>query len=57
MMADWGDGWHYTFRTWPEIEQMHPTLEPMPVDADEDREVWGETLDEEIPDDLMAYLI
>lgn len=58
---DWGDGWHYCYRTWPEVERMHPTtLEPapeVPDTKDQDREVYGETLDEEFPDDFWEMLI
>ena len=58
--VDWGDGWHFTFRCWAEVERMHPTLEPapeVPDTEDRDREVFGDTLDEPIPDDLWAILV
>ena len=56
--VDWGDGWHFTFRTWPEVERMHANLEPAPEVPDtEDREVFGDTLDEPIPGELWEMLI
>lgn len=58
---DGGANWHLTFRTLEEILAMHVTLVP---DSDEvtdtaetdERELFGETLDEEIPDDLAEML-
>ncbi len=53
-------GWFFTHRTWNEVERMHPTLEPAPArpasQADEERECFGETIDEPIPDDLVEML-
>jgi hypothetical protein len=54
-----GEYWYFTFRTWSEVEAMHPTLEASPAVADteeQDRELFGETLDEPIPDDLYLEL-
>ncbi len=53
-------GWFYSQRTWREVEEMHPTLEPAlanPASQEErERECFGETLDEPIPDDLWEML-
>ena len=48
-----GDVWYLTFRSWSDVEAMHPTLEPslvVPSTEEIEREIFGETLDEEIPD-------
>jgi hypothetical protein len=58
-VTDDGENWYFTFRTWSEVEAMHPTLEAAPavVDTEErDRELFGETLDEPILDDLYLEL-
>ncbi len=53
-------GWFYSQRTWREVEEMHPTLESAlanPASQEErERECFGETLDEPIPDDLWEML-
>jgi hypothetical protein len=58
--VNWGDGWHFQQRNLPEIREMHPSLAIDPAytaDADEDeRELFGETLDNLIPDDLYEML-
>jgi hypothetical protein len=49
-------GWFFTHRTWGEVGRMHPTLEPAPAkpasQEEQERECFGETVDEPIPDDL-----
>lgn len=56
--VDWGDGWHFCQRSWSEVEQMHPNLESAPIVPDtEDREIFGDTLDEPIPDELWEMLV
>ena len=53
-------GWFYSQRTWREVEKMHSTLEPAPAEPasqeEQERECFGETLDEPIPDDLWEML-
>lgn len=62
MSDDGGENWYWTFRGLEEFRQMHKTLVPMTgpesVSSDEDsgREIFGETLDEEIPDDLWEMI-
>lgn len=62
---DGGVNWHLTFRGKEEIMEMHKTVIEVPDDTDipdataseeADREVFGETLDEEIPEDLWEML-
>lgn len=57
---DGGETWHFTFRGWREIEEMHPTIElgdlELPTNEENEREIFGETLDEPIPDDYW-YMI
>ena len=57
---DGGQTWYLTFRTESEIRAMHNitddgTSEQGP-DEDAEREVFGETLDAPIPDDLWAAI-
>ncbi len=59
--------WYFSsMRSWGEIQQMHPTLVPLDTcstdvgnDETEEqlREVFGETLDDEIPDDLWEMIM
>lgn len=53
-------GWFFTHRTWGEVEEMHPALEPAPAKLasreEQERECFGETIDEPIPDDLWEML-
>ncbi len=55
--------WHLTFRTleellemWPEaVPDAIPTADPT-TNEDKEREIFGETLDEPIPDDIWDML-
>ena len=54
------DVWYLTWRTWADVEAMHATLEPTPViveSEDREREIFGETLDDPIQDDLWDMLM
>ena len=58
---DDGQTWYLTFRTLSEIIEMHPTIVgPSVEDAERaemaEREIFGETLDEEIPEDLWEMI-
>lgn len=54
---DGGNMWYLTFRTITEVRQMWPTLTgPVVVDDEPEREIFGETLDEPIPDDLWEMI-
>jgi hypothetical protein len=59
--SDDGSTWYFTFRTETEIRRMWPGIEgtaPDPEAArDVELEVFGDTLDEPIPDDLAAMLL
>ena len=55
--------WNFTFRGEEEIRKLHPSIIeiPLPYDLsntelDNEREIFGETLDEEIPDDLWEMI-
>jgi hypothetical protein len=59
---DNGATWSFTFRTIAELQKMWPSLtldspytERIESDSDE-RELFGETLDEEIPEDLWTII-
>lgn len=57
--CDNGETWSYTFRGLEEFKRLHPTLQPIGGESDSqefDGEVWGETLDEPLPDDLIEYI-
>lgn len=57
--TDNGLDWYLTFRTRAEIAEMHGdgAIEPTADDREAaDREIYGETIDEEIPDDLWAMI-
>lgn len=58
--CDNGETWMYTYRGLEEFREMHPTLEPVGqlegTAPEFDGEVWGETLDEPLPDDLIEYI-
>jgi hypothetical protein len=57
---DGGETWCFTFRCREEILAMHPSIVDTTPDteaaADADRELFGETLDEPIPDDMAEML-
>lgn len=56
---DGGKVWYLTFRTEREIREMHPSIVgevPQNTQEDDLREVFGETLDEPIPDELFEVL-
>ncbi len=54
-----GETWYLTFRTLPEVIEMHPTIERagMPESDNHEREIFGDTLDEPIPDEYWEMLI
>jgi hypothetical protein len=56
-----GETWYFTFRTESEIRDMWPGIEGTVPDPEAKRdtelEVFGDTLDEPIPDDLAVMLI
>jgi hypothetical protein len=59
---DNGVTWSFTFRSIEELRRMHPTLkldsqytETIDTESD-DREVFGETLGDEIPEDLWTII-
>ena len=58
---EWSDGdlWYRTFRSKREILDMHPTLsdDGEEDESDSDLEVFGDTLDEPLPDDLVEMLM
>lgn len=60
---DKGQTWSFTFRGLTEFQQMHKTLFIDPAyygqdtEEDRERELFGETLDDGIPDDLFAMLV
>lgn len=51
-----GEQWYFTWRALMDILELHPTIEYTPTDDADERELFGETLDEEIPDDLWAMV-
>lgn len=58
---DGGETWRFTFRGKDEWMEMWPTAiviegESTPDTEESDREVFGETLDDPIPDDLWEML-
>jgi hypothetical protein len=54
---DNGANWYLTFRSESAIREMHPDLIDETIDtSDMERELFGETLDEPLPDDLAAML-
>jgi len=57
---DGGSTWYFTFRSESEIRAMWPQIEGTMPDPDANRdaelEVFGDTLDEPIPDDLAAMI-
>jgi len=58
---DGGKMWYFTYRTIDEIRLMkHAVIvggeSPAEDNEDRERELFGETLDEEIPDDLWAMI-
>lgn len=58
---DGGETWYYTFRSQSEFEAMHGPMELVggtsaPDSDDAERELFGETLDEPIPDDLWEMI-
>ncbi len=55
---DGEETWGFTFRSISEIRQMHPTLVGPAEDNSEDneREIFGETLDDHIPDDMWDMI-
>lgn len=62
---DNGLNWHFTFRGENEFKQMHKTAIKIPEVGDlvrdkesledEEREIFGETLDEPLPEDFVLY--
>lgn len=64
--TDDGETWMWTFRSIEELQQMHPSMKELnpevnqeTLDEDEEmleRELFGETLDEEFPDDLWDMI-
>lgn len=63
MEATWDNGqtWHFTFRTESELREMYPPmvgqLIETPSDSeDEEREIFGETLDEPIMDEFWEMI-
>jgi len=59
--CDGGKTWSFTFRGREEWLQMFPDAqetEKTPPETDEDRlrETFGETLDDPLPDDFVAYV-
>jgi hypothetical protein len=57
--SDNGTDWYLTFRSRDEIAEMHGdgAIDPTPEDReDREREAFGETLGDEIPDDLWAMI-
>ena len=47
--------WHFTFRSEREFREMHGL--PIPVDTEDgEREIFGETLDEPIPDEFWEMI-
>ena len=60
--SDNGETWSWTFRSIEELQQMHPSMKELnpevnqeTLDEDEEmleRELFGETLDDEIPEDI-----
>jgi hypothetical protein len=59
---DGGNVWRYTFRGFEEFRKMWPTLVRLSGNVvnepneDAERELFGETLDEPIPDDLWEMI-
>ncbi len=53
---DDGETWSFTFRSMSEVLEMHPTLTGYNPDSDSERELFRETLDDEIPDDLWEMI-
>jgi hypothetical protein len=54
---DCGVTWYFTFRSESEIRAMWPNIEgSCPMDNELDFEIYGDTLDEPIPDDLREML-
>lgn len=54
---DGGITWYFTFRCESEIRAMWPNIQgECTVDDEQDREIFGDTLDEPIPDDLWEML-
>lgn len=56
---DGGLTWYFTFRSPSEFMEMWPTAisdAPPQVDDLDERELFGETLDDEIPDDLWDMI-
>lgn len=52
-----GKEWSFTFRSLSEWREMFPTAIPVTTQpGEEDREIYGDTLDEPIPDDLWEML-
>jgi hypothetical protein len=60
---DNGNTWYRTFRSEEEIRTMHPTIQQIsgeqeqPDHEQEERELFGETLDEPLPDDFYGYIL
>lgn len=60
--SDDGATWYFTFRNGEEIKAMHPGITedadatPNTPDEDAERELFGETLDDPIPDDLWDMI-
>lgn len=55
--------WHFTFRGEQEFREMHPTAvivegtdTPLEVDEDAERELFGDTLDDPIPEELWELI-
>lgn len=56
---DGGKTWRFTFRSEDEFREMwqnHPIVGTLQNNEDEDRELFGDTLDDPIPDDLWEWI-
>jgi hypothetical protein len=54
---DGGETWSFTFRSMSEVREMHPTLTGFTPESDNsERELFGETMDEPIPDEFWELI-